>query len=174
MFELDVARALAAQLALAVAFMHNRGYVHGDLHLGNVLLRLPSSISQLSDEQLYEHYGQPELEPVARFDGKELAKGIPSGGVIPVRFVGRNEQVKLPEAKILLVDFSESFAPSQEAKYESNTPASTRPPEARFEQTKPLSFPSDIWSLGCGIWSILSQRPLFEPYLFDDDDVTRD
>lgn len=38
LFQLNVARALAAQLAIAVEYVHSQGFVHGDLHLGNILL----------------------------------------------------------------------------------------------------------------------------------------
>ena len=88
-----------------------------DIHLSNVLLRLPSDIDQLSDEQLYEKYGRPSMEPVVRFDGRELPPGIPTHGIVPVWFGEPSNKVKLSEAKILLIDFGQAFAPSQEAKY---------------------------------------------------------
>ncbi|KAJ6441581.1 Peptidase S8/S53, subtilisin/kexin/sedolisin [Purpureocillium lavendulum] len=72
LFQEDTARALAAQLALALAFMHDQGFVHGDLHLGNVLLRLPQDFESLTDEELYARYGTPELEPIRRFDNRPL------------------------------------------------------------------------------------------------------
>ncbi len=137
-----------------------------------MLLQLPSSISQLSDEQLYEKYGQPDLEPVTRFDGKELGPGIQSHGIFPIRLITK-EEVKLSDAKLMLIDFGESFAPSQETKYILNTPLNERPPEGRFERKKkPFSFPSDIWSLACAIWSLLCQRPLFQTFFPIDDEIT--
>lgn len=137
-----------------------------------MLLQLPSSISQLSDEQLYEKYGQPDLEPVTRFDGKELGPGIPSHRIFPIRLITK-EEVKLSDAKLMLIDFGESFAPSQETKYILNTPLNERPPEGRFERKKkPFSFPSDIWSLACAIWSLLCQRPLFQTFFPIDDEIT--
>ncbi|KAG5955019.1 hypothetical protein E4U56_007556, partial [Claviceps arundinis] len=60
LFQLDVARSLAAQLAIAVSIVHEKGYAHGDLDLRNVLLQLPSSFDDLSVEKLYETYGKPE------------------------------------------------------------------------------------------------------------------
>lgn len=36
LFQFEVARALAAQLVLAVEYVHSQGFVHGDLHIGNV------------------------------------------------------------------------------------------------------------------------------------------
>ncbi|RXG42305.1 hypothetical protein VDGE_30681 [Verticillium dahliae] len=44
-------------LALAVSAVHSQGYVHGDLHLGNILLQLPSSLNTLSVELLYAQLG---------------------------------------------------------------------------------------------------------------------
>ncbi|KFY78568.1 hypothetical protein V499_02312 [Pseudogymnoascus sp. VKM F-103] len=173
MFQLDVARALVAQLALGVAFIHSQGIVHGDIHLGNVLLQFPPEVDQLSDEQLYEKYGPPTTEPVVRFDGQKLPPGIPTHGTVPVWLGKPSDEVRLPEAKILLMDFGEAFEPAREEKYVSHTPLCTRPPEAHFEPSKPLSFPSDVWSLACAIWSILGQRPLFDPWLANIDDVTR-
>ena len=138
-----------------------------------MLLRLSSDIDQLSDEQLYEKFGRPSMEPVVRFDGQELPPGIPSHGILPVWLGQPSNEVNLSEAKILLIDFGEAFAPSQEAKYVSHAPVWIRPPEARFEPTKALSFSSDIWSLACAIWSILGQRPLFDPWFATGDDITR-
>lgn len=62
LFQLSVARTIAAQLIQAVAFVHSRGIIHADLHEANILLRLPDSIDNLTPDQLYEKYGQPELE----------------------------------------------------------------------------------------------------------------
>lgn len=109
-----------------------------------MLLRLPTSISQLSDEQLYEKYGQQRSEPVTRFDGKELCPGILSRGIFPIRLTKRKE-VKLSDVKLMLIDFGESFAPSQETKYTLNTPLNERPTEGRFERkNNSFSSPSDI------------------------------
>jgi serine/threonine-protein kinase SRPK3 len=165
LFQLDVARALAAQLAIAVEYIHSQGVVHGDLHLGNILLKMPLNFDQLSVEKLYEEYGAPELDPVVHLDGKPLPPGVPSHGIAPLWLGEASEKITLAEARILLTDFGEAFSPSQELKYESHTPLVIRPPEARFEPTKPLSFSSDIWA-------IIAQRPLFEGFLATQDDMT--
>ena len=67
-----------------------------------------------------------------------------------------------------------AFCPAQESRFESYTPLEIRPPEARFEPTKPPSFASDIWSLGCVIWAIVGQRSFLDSFLFSQDDVTSD
>ncbi|KPM45164.1 hypothetical protein AK830_g1413 [Neonectria ditissima] len=172
LFNADVARALAAQLVLAVASMHAQGFIHGDLHLGNVLLRLPGDFGLLSVQQLYEKYGTPELEPFVRVNGESLPPGVPSHGVKPGWFGKASEKYQLSEANIFLADFGEAFSPSRESRFESHTPLSMRPPEARFEPAKPLSFSSDIWTLACAIWGILGQRSLFDGFLATPDDIT--
>lgn len=143
-----------------------------DLHLGNILLQLPAGLDSLSAEQLYEKYGAPEPEPVVRLDGNPLPPGVPSYGVPPLWLGDRCERILLSDAKLVLADFGVAFRPSSEQRYQSHTPLELRPPEARFEPTTPLSFPSDIWSLGCTIWSLLAHRSLFDVLLATEDDVT--
>ncbi|KAG7140649.1 hypothetical protein HYQ45_002602 [Verticillium longisporum] len=62
------------------------GYVHGDLHLGNILLQLPSSLNTLSVELLYAQFGAPELEPVVPLKKEQAcpATRVPPYAVPPV------------------------------------------------------------------------------------------
>ncbi|GKZ65025.1 hypothetical protein AnigIFM60653_007610 [Aspergillus niger] len=173
LFKLDVARAFAAQLVLAVDYIHTREFIHGDIHMGNILLKTSRDIDQLSPEQLCKKYGAPELDPVVHLDGKPLLPGVPSHGIAPIWLGEPSEKVTLPEASILLADFGEAFS-SKETRYISHAPLANRPPEARFEPNKPLSFSSDIWTLACTIWTIIAQRPLFEGFLATEDYMTRE
>lgn len=88
LFPVDVARALTLQLLQAVAFVHHHGFVHGDIHPGNVLLKFPTSFSfsSLSDQQLYAQYGKPVLENVTRSDGdaSPLPPNVPPQVVMPL------------------------------------------------------------------------------------------
>ncbi|KAF6808544.1 hypothetical protein CSOJ01_07493 [Colletotrichum sojae] len=76
--------------------------------------------------------------------------GVPSHVVLPAWLGTKSEEIKISEAQIILSDFGVSFDPSKESRFESYAPLEIRPPEARFEPLQPLSFASDIWSLGCG------------------------
>ncbi|KAF7122631.1 hypothetical protein CNMCM5793_000656 [Aspergillus hiratsukae] len=172
LFQLRLARVLAAQLVIAVHYIHSQGFIHGDLHRGNILLRPSRAIDKLSTKKFYEQYGEPVLVPVNRLDGQKLPLGVPQHGILPLWLGEASENITLPEAMILLSDFGEAFSPAQEKKFESHTPLLIRTPEARFEPTKPLSFSSDIWTLGCTIWDIIAQRSLFEGFLTDEDDMT--
>ncbi|KAH6657689.1 hypothetical protein BKA67DRAFT_532882 [Truncatella angustata] len=129
-----------------------------DLHLGNILLRLPSSFNQLSDEELYNKYDAPELEPVTRFDGKPFPQGVPLYAISPVWLGEPSERITLPEAEILISDFGEAFSPLQEVRHKSHSPITIRPPETRFEPDRPLGFSTDIWTLAC---HLVNKRPKF-------------
>lgn len=177
LFQLKVARVIVAQLIKAVAFMHARGYVHADLHLGNVLLGFPKSMDEMTSDKLFKTFGSPVLEPVRIMGDEEeepLPVGIPSHIVIPAWFGARSDDIKLHEASVMLTDFGEAFKPSSEQRFHSNTPLTVRPPETRFAPEKPLSFAADIWTLACSIWTILGQRPLVDIFSFTDDYVTRE
>lgn len=146
-----MARALAAQLATVIRYIHSEGFVHGDLHRGNIL-QPQSNFDKLSTKELYELYGEPELQPVNQFDGQTPPPGVPQYGVMPIWLGESSEKVTLPEARIILADFGQTFSPTREKKFNSYTPFSIRPPEARFEPTTPLTFSSDIWTIACTIW----------------------
>lgn len=82
--------------------------------------------------------------------------------MMPVWLGEESQLVPLSEAGIFLTDFGESFLPSTTRRYYSNTPELFVPPEVHFLPQEPLSFPADIWTLACTIWTIIGQRPLFE------------
>ncbi|CVK95263.1 related to dis1-suppressing protein kinase dsk1 [Fusarium mangiferae] len=154
MFQLPVARSIASQMVYVVAYIHRQGLAHGDLHLGNFLLRLPSTIDHLSDNQIYEKFSPPRPEPVIREDGSN--KLTPS------------------ESKILLADFGTAFYPHRRPRFGSSTPLDISPPEARFEPTTPLSFSADIWSLAHAIWAVMGLKTVVGSFLLSEDDVTQE
>ncbi|OJJ51295.1 hypothetical protein ASPZODRAFT_148598 [Penicilliopsis zonata CBS 506.65] len=164
LFEMPVARAIAAQVIQAVAFLHHRGVVHADLHAGNIMFRLPNSIDELSLEELYQKYGQPNVEPFERLDGNALPNGVPTHGVVPIWLGKGSELVTISEAEVFVTDLGEAFRPSVTPRHYSNTPGVLAPPETYFLQHEPLSFPSDVWTLACTLWYIIGQKPLFEGF----------
>jgi serine/threonine protein kinase len=139
------------------------------------MLQLPRSLDNLSVEELYAKFGAPELEPVVRSDGKPTSSvpGVPPYVVQPVRLGIPSDKVTLGEAKLLLTDFGVAFRPSEKSRFQSYTPLALRPPEAFFEAATPLSFASDIWSLGCVIFELLGHRSLIDGnFLAPQDDIT--
>ncbi|KAM4055869.1 kinase [Hirsutella rhossiliensis] len=173
LFPLHVSRALAYELALAVAYMHSRGYAHGDLHLQNVLIKAPSAFNRLSIQQFRNGYGEPVTYPVEREDGSALPPNVPKTAVVPLSMGKRAESFALSDARLLLNDFGEAFTPAAKSRLGAhcNTPVDFRPPDARFEPNVPLSFSADIWSLATAIWDILGMQPLFSTAFSSEDRV---
>lgn len=125
--------------------MHSQGFVHGDLHYGNVLLQLSFDLNSVSNEKLYKEYGEPELKAIRRFDGKPLPPGVPSHAIIPIWLGEASDKLTLLEAIILLTDFGEAFSPVQQQKYLSYTPLLNRPPR-RLDLNHISLFPSHLTS----------------------------
>ncbi|KAJ5774840.1 kinase-like protein [Penicillium paradoxum] len=173
LFSLEVARALSYGLVQAVAYMHSRGYVHGDVRLDNVLLKLPSSFDNLSIEQLYKRYGEPETVPITRESGESLPPNVPAKAVEPLCLGKSSDKMTLPEARILLSDFGEAFAPASEVRLgkDCHIPPAFRAPEAMFKPDAPLLYPSDIWSLATTIWDIVGMKSLFSSEFATEDNV---
>ncbi|KAJ5180238.1 hypothetical protein N7492_003448 [Penicillium capsulatum] len=148
LFPLDVARALVYGLAQAVAYIHSQGYVHGDIHLSNILVKLPSSFDGLSIEQLYKTYGEPETVPVTRCDEKPLPPNASTKAVVPL-FLGKSaEKFCLSDAHPLLSDFGEAFSPASEVRLgkDCHAPLAFRAPETIHLEP----MPSEWWESWIG------------------------
>ncbi|KFH41460.1 Protein kinase-like protein [Hapsidospora chrysogenum ATCC 11550] len=176
LFPIKVARALAAKLTMAVAFVHSRGFVHGDIHLRNVLVKLPSAFDQLSVDQFREKFGEPETIPISRVDGRPLPRSIAPYAVVPLYLGKKAQEFTLADARgLVLNDFGEAFTPATEQRLgrDCHTPVARRAPEALFQPDAPLSYPSDIWSLGTAIWEILGMKCIFSESETEDEIVAQ-
>ncbi|KZN91018.1 Serine/threonine-protein kinase SRPK [Penicillium chrysogenum] len=172
LFPLEVARALSYRLSQAVAYTHSHGYVHGDIHLNNILSKLPSSFDELSIKQFYDRFGPPETVPITRRDGGPLPPNVPSKAVVPLFIWKSAEMFSLSDAHPLLTDFGEAFPPASESLgQDCHTPIPFRAPEAKFEFQSPLSYPSDIWSLATAIWEIVGMGAIFSTDFVDEDHI---
>lgn len=141
-------------------------------------MRLPSSLDQLSVDQLDKQYGEPLTEPIERLKGDKtsLPPGMPSRGISPA-WLGKEAHEMAPaEARIILSDFGEAFSPSDPKQVKLGkqccAPRAVLAPEAYLEPEKLISFPYDIWALACAIWPILGLRALFDCTLATCDDIT--
>ncbi|GCB20743.1 serine/threonine-protein kinase spk-1 [Aspergillus awamori] len=173
LFPLEVARALCYGLTQAVVYTHSQGYVHGDIHLNNVLIKLPSNFDTLSVKELYEKYGEPETVLITRCDGKPLPPNVPAKAVKPL-FLGKYaETLTLADVRSLLSDFGEAFAPASEIRLgkDCHTPPAFRAPEARFDPQGPLTYSSDVWSLATAIWEIVGMKPIFSTDIVPEDET---
>lgn len=197
LLQLSAAREIASQLILGLQFIHSQGIVHGgksgielhiallgnlssenliiDLHLGNILLRLPPEMRCMTRKQLYAKVGEPEKERVVRRDGAPLDQGVPPEAIVPVWLGLGSDEITISDSPILLTDFGESFDPRATKQFVAHTPPLVAPPESFFAESladEPLSFPGDIWTLACTIWEIFGSNPPFEAFPATVDGVT--
>lgn len=90
-------------------------------------------------------------------------------------YLGQNaEEFLLSDARVLLGDFGEAFAPDFDARKgeDCHTPLAMRPPETRFEPQTTLSYSADIWSLATAIWEILGMKAIFSSEVTTVDELT--
>jgi serine/threonine-protein kinase SRPK3 len=128
------------------------------------LVRLPSTFEELSIEEFREKFGEPDMVPIARVDEKPLTPNVPARAVVPLYLGKKARDFTLDEAHGLsLSDFGEAFSPATERRLgkNCNIPLAKRAPEAFFEPDEPLSYSSDIWSLGTAIWEIIGMKFIF-------------
>ncbi|KAL1959336.1 hypothetical protein VTO42DRAFT_2523 [Malbranchea cinnamomea] len=126
-----------------------------DVHLRNILVKLPSSFDQLS-------------EP--------LPPNVPAKTVIPLSLGKDAEEFSLSDTEVLLSDFGEAFSLSSDLRLgkDCRTPLPMRPPEARFEPETRLSFRADIWSLAIAIWELVGMSALFSTeFAFPDELISQ-
>ena len=145
-----------------------------DIHLRNILVKLPTNFDKLSVDEFYKKYGKPETVPIRREDGKPLSCHIPSRAVKPLTLSNKPAwDFTLADARILLSDFGEAFSPAAEPRcgQDCHTPLPMRPPEAHFEPNEHLSYAADIWSLGVAIWEIIGMKAIFSAEYFTADEV---
>lgn len=118
-----------------------------DIHLRNVLVKLPSTFDSLSTTQFRETYGEPETIPLSRVDGNPLPPNAPPRVVLPLYLGKEAEEFTLADAHgLVLSDFGEAFSPATGcvSGRDCHTPVSRRAPEAFFESDALLSYPWDV------------------------------
>ncbi|KAH6845666.1 kinase-like domain-containing protein [Chaetomium sp. MPI-CAGE-AT-0009] len=149
----DLARHVSARIVEAVAYLHSCGVAHGDIHMGNILLRLPPR----AGSGFLSASASPRIGKVSKKDGSPLEKGVPEYLVEPLEYDIR--ALDLHSGDVQLVDFGSAFFTSSPPTT-IDTPLSLHPPELVFK--RPLTLAVDIWSLGCALYELAIGRTPFE------------
>ncbi|KAI1109260.1 kinase domain-containing protein [Nemania sp. NC0429] len=165
MFPAETARSIAAQLIMGVSYVHSRGVCHGDLHLRNFLLRGPD-LNHLSPTEISTRY-RLDKTPVQRVDGAGAESHAPPYAVYPL-YIAMPAK-KLTDPIVTISDYGTSFIVSAETTPKLYTPALYLPPEEFFGE--PITQAADIWTLGVNLYEALGERPLFETFCWDRDDI---
>lgn len=122
---------------------------------------------KMNADELYDKVGRPTMEAITSKDGKPLSPNVPTHTVWPaVMDVDSTDVSPTQHLPAMLSDFSESFQPSVEARAYAHTRFPLIPPESFFSKdgSATISFPSEIWTLGCTIIEIMGNGSLFETF----------
>lgn len=87
---------------------------------------------------------------------------------MPAQLVIASDEISDP--RIEISDFGEAWRTDTDSRHELHTPVLFLPPEATFSKAS-IASPADVWTLGCTLYDILGERPLFEGFMPDKDDI---
>jgi serine/threonine-protein kinase SRPK3 len=134
----------------------------------NILLKLQlPRFNELTVGDLYGQVGPPSTTPVNRKDGVPVTPYAPAQAVYPMFVNMPANDVANPE--IVISDYGTSFFVSQEKTPKLHTFPHYRPPEDFFGD--PITLAADVWTLGVNLYEIMGERPLFEVFGWDSDDI---
>jgi serine/threonine-protein kinase SRPK3 len=101
-------------------------------------------------------------------DGIATGPKVPSYSVMPTQLVTPSDEISDP--RIMISDIGEAWLSDTETREELQTPVLFLPPETTFAKDL-IGKPADVWSLDCTLYEILGERPLFEGFMPDKDDI---
>ncbi|KAF4773345.1 protein kinase domain-containing protein [Colletotrichum scovillei] len=154
---------------------HGPNGTHEYLHGGNVMLAMPAGeFACLTVKEIYEKYGKPIILPmdlcVEATDFHEeypLPKNAPPYMLWKMFLTQDCDDLELSEARAQIKDFGESWQPELVTRYELNTPEPYRAPESMIAKKLqlPISYPADVWALGCFIFELYGRMDIFGTYV---------
>ncbi|KAJ5935369.1 hypothetical protein N7466_004916 [Penicillium verhagenii] len=159
--EPEIILRLSTQVIKAVRFIHSSGMCHGDVSDHNMAFTC-TAILDATPEKLLEIIGSPEIEELARIDGKPLEKGQPTQLVKAAEWV---DWIDEDEEEIRLIDFGEAFLQGDEPE-RLHQPGILQVPETIL--TDSFDYRLDLWRLGLVIYAFAFMAYPFM-YLGDDE-----
>ncbi|KAJ6027408.1 uncharacterized protein N7446_003998 [Penicillium canescens] len=144
----DTILRMSTQLLKAVKFIHGAGMCHGDISGRNIAFSC-THLSNVTEEELFNVLGFPEIEPLARIDGMPLENGLPNQLIGAAEWV---EWIDEDDEDIRLLDIGESFLQGEEPKKLAQ-PGTLRVPETIFMDR--FDYRVDLWRTGCMIYLFL-------------------
>ena len=117
-------------------------------------------------DQVYAKYGEPIKVPNRRIDNDALGPEVPSYSIFPIDMIVPADHIK--SHNIQISDFGAASL-IENPPTTLNIPVLLRPPEAFFDEK--LGPQVDIWTLGCILYEILGEHPLFEAFIPNMDDT---
>ncbi|KAF9003318.1 kinase-like domain-containing protein [Cyathus striatus] len=149
-FPPDVAKKIAAQVALGVAYLHKCGIIHGDLHPGNVLF-YSSKLKNACRTEIKHIYGEPLFSPVQY--SRDYRKPVPPSPHRPAMLVYSDHdslfEICLSSPNDVHIKFNQPF--------KSGMPLLYRAPEIIFHDIVSPAPSMDIWALGVLLFMIMNE-----------------
>jgi serine/threonine protein kinase len=158
---------MALQITQCLAFLHSGkvGVAHGDLTTSNVLLEL-GNLDSLPQDKLLEILGEPVAEQVRPYTDRTLGPGAPD---FLYHSAALTRLSNFFTGNIVVIDFGTSFFLDKPPAGLSKPPAQFCSPELILQKQK--SRASDVWALACTIFEVRAGSPLFESFIFGEEDV---
>lgn len=166
-----VLRKMAHQATQALNFLHKNNLCHGDFRPSNILVKL-TNLDHLSEDELVALIGTPIQSQVKSELGDDLPAGSPNY-LVPRADISDLGSKYLTD-EICVIDFGESYAVDSPPE-DLGIPENYLPPDILLqneeEPLKDINGPAcDIWALGCTLFEIRQQIPLFY-MIYDRDEL---
>ncbi|KAI1347920.1 kinase-like protein [Xylaria sp. FL0043] len=162
-----ILRGMAYQSTLALNFLHKNGFCHGDFRPSNILVKL-ANLDQLPEDKLISLLGEPQKAYVRTESGEDLPASSPQYLTIPADTSRLGDEYLTDQ--ICIIDFGESF-PISSPPEDLGMPENYLPPEVLLEDQENAIGPAcDLWALGCTLFEIRQQIPLFY-MIYDKDEL---
>ncbi|RBR26081.1 uncharacterized protein FIESC28_01109 [Fusarium coffeatum] len=161
-------RTFARQSTQALDFLHRNQICHGDFRPANILVKL-KSLDHLSEDELFAKIGKP-TKVLVRTELEELPPSCPEYVVRRADLSELGNEYLTDE--ICVIDFGESFkfsAPPEGL----GIPENYLPPEVLLDLPDAFGAACDLWALGCTLFEIREQLPLFY-MIYDNDELLSD
>ncbi|KAJ7630048.1 kinase-like domain-containing protein [Mycena polygramma] len=166
-----ITKALVHQLMQGIAFIHARGIAHGDLHPRNIGVALPE-LEAFTEIQIWKTVCRPDLLPLLPYDPTRdpdsfppyLCEAIDLGDFVLKQTP--NLAARGPP-RVRILDLGHAYFVETSPPPPCVNPLTFRPPEVIFPRLLDRKNDghwdrrSDIWSLACMLYDIVSAKFLF-------------
>ncbi|KAL6713257.1 hypothetical protein ACLMJK_008722 [Lecanora helva] len=152
------------QLLQNIAFIHEVGYVHGDISISNFAFT-SNNLLHMSEEDLFDVLGSPESEELVRLDGEPLSSSLPSQLVETARWSGWADE---DEEDLRIIDLGLAF-PEGEMDKEFAQSSTLRVPETIFNTSFDARL--DLWRCSKRIYTLVLKQPPFSPWFARTDEL---
>lgn len=137
-----------------------------DFRPSNILVKL-ANLNDMPEDELVSFLGQPQKTYVRTESGEHLPASSPQYLTIPAD-ISRLGDAYISD-QICVIDFGESY-PISSPPADLGMPENYLPPEVLLCHHNAIGPGSDLWALGCTLFEIRKQLPLFY-MIFDQDEL---